>query len=179
MPEPAPPGCLPYKKLSWSDFPLRNGSIDPAEQAKTLGRITFRYRHEWREVRRGYFEAKITELTLATFFDQKSSWRRARLPENAVALLAHEQGHLDLTLLLQKRLSQTRLESLEIGKGSRSEDAVTDLDGKMRQWFDAQIADNQKLQDRYDAETDHSRRRSAQERWTQQIALALRQSPPS
>ena len=177
MPDPTPPGCIPYKKLAWNDFPVRDGSADPKEQAKTVGRITFRYRHEWREVRRGSFEAKITELSFATFLDQRKSWRRARLPASADALLVHEQGHLDLTLLLQKRLSQTRLETLEIGKGSRSEDAVADLEDKVRRWFQSQIETNQKLQDSYDAETDHSRRPDAQQRWMQKIASALRQFP--
>ena len=49
MPEPTPPGCIPYKKLAWNDFPVRDERGGPSEQAKTVGRITFCYKHEWRE----------------------------------------------------------------------------------------------------------------------------------
>ena len=177
MPEPTPPGCLPYKKLTWNDFPVRDDLGGPGEQAKTVGRITFRYKHERREVRRGAFEAHLTELTFAPFFDQKKSWRHSRPPASQAALLLHEQGHLDLSLLLQKRLSQIRRETLEIGKGGRFEAAVADLDDAMTRWFQGHLDANQKLQDQYDAETDHSRRADAQVRWTQKIDAALRQFP--
>ena len=177
MPEPTPPGCLPYKKLAWNDFPVRDSGGSPAELAETHGKILYRYKQEWREVRRGVFEARVTELTLTTYFDLKKSWRRSRIPASAEPLLKHEQGHLDLTLLLQKRLSQTRPETLEIGRGGRAEDAVADLEDRMRRWFEGHIEGNRKLQDRYDAETDHSRREGDQQAWERKIAAALKQFP--
>jgi hypothetical protein len=177
MPDPTPPGCLPYKKLAWSDFPVRDSGGAPDELAAAHGKILYRFKQEWRETRRGAFEARVTELTFSCYFDLKRSWRRSRLPAGSDALLRHEQAHLDLTLLLQKRLSQTRPDSLEVGKGGRSEDAVADLEDKMRRWFDDQIEGNRKLQDQYDAETDHSRRAAAQQAWERKIAAALKQFP--
>jgi hypothetical protein len=169
----SPAGMLPYRKLTWKDFPIRDDQGKPGELARTEGRIVWKYRSRWAEEKRGWFVARVSELDLTTYFDTRRSWRKSRLGTDPNLLLTHEQGHLDLTYLQMLRLKQVPLEQFGAGTGETAEVAQADLDDKVKRYFETSIAEHQKVQDRYDAETNHGRILPIQQAWERRLARVI------
>ncbi|MGC4043911.1 MAG: hypothetical protein QM758_08890 [Armatimonas sp.] len=172
----APPssnGLIPYRKLTWRDFPLRDDQDNVPQQARADSRILWKYRAKWTEEKRGWFVAEVSEITIETYFDPKRSWRKTNLGPDPDRLLAHEQVHLDLTYLQMLRLRQVPLEQFGAGTGESSGAAMADLDDKVKKYFEAAIEENRRVQDRYDVETQHGRNQPVQVSWERKLAKAI------
>lgn len=179
---PPPPGnsLIPYRKLTWRDFPIRDDQGHRTQLARTEGRIVWKYRTQWAEKKRGSFAAELTEITLDTFFDTKRSWRKTNLGTDPDRLLAHEQIHLDLTYLHMLRLRMVPLEQFGVGTGESAALAQTDLDEKIKNYFEVSIKEHQQVQDRFDRETTHGMDQLAQLSWERKLARAIQEySPPT
>jgi hypothetical protein len=180
MPQPTQnrQGLVPYKQLTWEDFPVndRVAGLD----AQTRGTITYDYRTRW-ELKNGVYTSYITEITFRSWFDTTQSWRRSRKPINPTWLLKHEQGHLDIMHLAALALMRLKPDYFTPETGMTQQEAETKLATQVKRTFEGAIERAKRRQERYDEETRHSRHVPAQEQWNMQIARELKnaQNAPS
>jgi hypothetical protein len=168
------PELIPYKKLTWRDFPVRDDQGGKDMLARTEGRIVWKYELRWTEKKKNWFVAQVTSCEVQAYFDTRKSWRKSRLTTpDPDRLLAHEQGHLDLTRMQTLRLRLVPLEQLGSGSGESPGAAQADLDEAVKRYFEAAIQENQRAQERYDQETNHGRLLLIQLSWERRLARAL------
>lgn len=86
-------------------------------------------------------------------------------------LLAHEQGHFDLTEIAARRLLES-LAGIE-GRGATGAEARTDALGKIQDAYERAVAELEEQQALYDLETSHGQSARRQRDWNQEIARRL------
>jgi hypothetical protein len=137
------------KKLHWDDF-----KGDPPENATNaaLTSSTILISFNYSSVSLNY------DITCA--FDKNRSWVRIKNEH----ILAHEQGHFDITEIHARKLYK----SLRLYKFRKSS---VSLD--INQIYDHVVNDLQQMQSEYDRETDHSRNFAVQKEWQSRISDTL------
>ena len=144
------------RPLVWTDFkgePPRNGTA-AAETAYTL-----------------FYGARCTgqafEFRVVAAFRPKQSWVRPAIlkrPTDSTRALKHEQTHFDLAEVHARRMRRHFAEL--IAPCRVSTDALSDIAEQM-------VKEESAAQEKYDAETDHSRVTAEQARWDKEVAAQL------
>lgn len=140
------------KRLVWDDFlcePVK-GSDAVASTSTSLG-IAY-------QLNGGELSYHIT-----CYFNKEKSWTLMKTDY----ILAHEQGHFDITEIFARKLHEA-LQNYEFNKKSFKKDIT-----HIYQTIVKQKEDFQKL---YDGETDHSRKRKEQYDWLQKIEDMLKET---
>lgn len=135
----------PERKLAWDDFlcpPQKQGDA-VASTSTSLG-ISY-------QVKNGVLAYKIT-----CNFSKRKSWGLLRTDY----ILAHEQAHFDITELHARKLYQA-LYNYAFNPESFKQD-IADIYGQI-------VKEKEEMQEAYDSETDHSRRKRIQYDWYQKI----------
>jgi Bacterial protein of unknown function (DUF922) len=164
-------GLVPYKQLIWSDFPIndRANGFD----AQTNGTITYDFQTRW-ELKNNAYTAFVTQITFRSWFDTNQSWRRSRLPQDHLALLRHEQLHLDIMQMGALALMSLRPEAIRPCVGASQIEAEASLARQVKRLVDGTLEKIKRRQAQYDTETRHGRDRDSQEQWERKIARELK-----
>lgn len=147
--------------------------------AYSLTDIYYNYKYQF-EKRGNTVTAWAAEVTFTAMFLRDKSWNRA--PQNIV-LLAHEQGHFDITQIYTWRCQQAfdklMAKKAIIGRGATEDEARKAMEAEINKqrepflqaWRDEHL--------RYDKETNHAQDRARQRGWRakldEQLALVARE----
>ncbi len=139
------------RKLEWADFKAKP---DPGTEnaALTSSAIGFGWG----------FDEKGFSYTVKCSFDKQKSWGRIKNDH----ILAHEQGHFDITEIYARKLHKA-LKGYAF-KGKSSEKELQSIYAKL-------MTEQEQLQARYDRETEHSKKLPEQKEWLVKIATELRE----
>lgn len=172
------------RPLAWSDF---RGSVardaEPRDVAVTAASLGWTYAYELELSERGC-RYRITSISANAVFHPERSWVK---PGHATAaVLAHEQGHFDIT-----ELQRRAFEAMALGyvgaagscRGRNPERAASfieaDIDRIVGPHYAQASREHGARQDRYDLETGHGTDETAQRQWLTRIAAELRGANPS
>ena len=149
-------------QLSWSDFgivqALPDGSGDEAQTAPEMPAMD-----DIQVVsRQGMYS--LPDLTLRVGLDRSEIMIIKSAPKTP-DLLKHEQGHFDITVLTVRALAQ-ELERLKARSATSLAQQVKTAIQKHQGFANA-------IEAKYDSETNHSRSKTAQDKWNKAIAGAL------
>ncbi|HTQ09489.1 MAG TPA: DUF922 domain-containing protein [Fimbriimonadaceae bacterium] len=160
-------GYLPYHRLTYDDFPIANGVPTP-HLMHTQGFLHYSFQASWKSDGDSA-TAHITEMSIRSGFDQNRSWQQSGITETK-ALLAHEQGHLDINELYA---NQFRENPLPTGTASTGPEAMEDLKQKVEAISQRCEEGSKQEQARYDEDTNHGANQDEQNRWNQDLAKRL------
>jgi hypothetical protein len=166
-------GQIPYRTLTWTDFPVVSERPKPDEWAMTWGYVEDDYHYRWTSTG-GKFRISLTDLTVRSGLDVKKSWRWQAMPQADLdRLLPHEQGHLDINEIVALKLRKLKLSDWPQGEGKTSAAAISDLEDKIANVVKEAGATGLTEQELYDRETRHGVRLEAQKRWAARIRLEM------
>ena len=141
-------------RLTWDDFlcePKRN--TDAVASTSTALGIAYQIKN-----------GKLT-YQVSCKFSRHKSWGLVKTDY----ILAHEQGHFDITEIFTRKLHQA-LQGYPLNRATFQKDINTIYENIVRS--------KEAFQAAYDAETDHSRNKRKQEEWLERIALLLDDTQP-
>ncbi len=150
-------GVIPWthsRRLSWDDFlcaPQKNSDA-VASTSTSLG-IAY-------QVEQGQLTYSIT-----CNFSKHKSWGLLKTDY----ILAHEQGHFDITEIAARKLYKA-LQEYAFNKKTYRKD-INDL-------YKAIVQEKEDMQAAYDKESDHSRNRKLQQEWLEKIDQMLTETMP-
>lgn len=142
------------RRLTWEDFlcePQRN--TDAVASTSTALGIAY-------QVRNNELSYQIT-----CNFSKTRSWGLLKTPY----ILAHEQGHFDITELFARKLHQ-QLTEYKLNKKTFKQD--------INEIYQGVVKAKESFQYLYDGQTDHSRNKAKQQMWLERIAELLEESEP-
>ena len=142
------------RKLTWDDFlcePQKQGDA-VASTSTSLG-ISYQLRN-----------GELT-YTITCNFAKKKSWGLLKTDY----ILAHEQAHFDITELHARKLYEA-LYHYEFNAQTFKKDIAA--------IYDRIVKEKEAMQEAYDGETDHSRRKRAQYEWLEKIDTLLAETEP-
>lgn len=145
---------VPEYRLSWDDFlcePRRN--TDAVASTSTALGIAYQITN-----------GKLTYQITCKFSKQKS-WGLVKTPY----ILAHEQGHFDITEIFARKLYQV-LQGYRLNRSTFQKDINT--------IYESIVQAKEAFQAAYDGETDHSRNKRKQEEWVERIDNLLADTQP-
>jgi len=151
------PEMIPWqfdKRLVWDDF-LCEPKLGTDAVASTSTSLGIAY-----QLTNGQLTYHIT-----CYFNKEKSWGLMRTDY----ILAHEQGHFDITEIFARRLNEA-LQNYHFNKRSFKKD--------IGQIYQAIVKEKEEYQKRYDGETDHSRNRKTQYDWLEKIENLLTETQP-
>jgi predicted secreted Zn-dependent protease len=163
-------GLVPYKQLTWQDFPI-NDRVNGLD-AKTNGTITYDFKTRW-ELENNTYTAYVTQITFRSWFDTKQSWRRSRLPQDSIALLRHEQLHLDIMQIGALALMALKSEAIASSMGASQIEAEASLATSVKRLVEGVLEKIKYRQSQYDLETRHGRDKRMQAQWDSKITREL------
>lgn len=140
------------RRLGWDDFlcaPQRQGDA-VASTSTSLG-ISY-------QVKNGEFKYSIT-----CNFSKRKSWGLLKTDY----ILAHEQAHFDITELHARKLYEA-LYNYEFNADTFKKD-IADI-------YQRIVKEKEDMQNAYDGETDHSRRKAIQYQWLEKIDTMLQET---
>lgn len=140
---------IPERKLGWDDFlcaPQKQGDA----VASTSTSLGISYQVKNREL----------TYTITCHFSKKKSWGLLKTDY----ILAHEQAHFDITELHARKLYQA-LHNYQLKPETFKKDIAV--------LYEQIVKEKEQMQEAYDRETDHSRRRKEQYEWLNRIDLML------
>lgn len=142
------------KRLIWDDFLCepKTGTDAVASTSTSLG-IAY-------QLNSGELKYHIT-----CYFNKEKSWGLMKTDY----ILAHEQGHFDITEIFARRLNAA-LQNYQFNKRSFKKD--------ISRIYQAIVSQKEEYQKTYDAETDHSRNRKVQYDWFEKIDSLLTETAP-
>ncbi|MEI6946265.1 DUF922 domain-containing protein [Paraflavisolibacter sp. H34] len=143
---------LMSRKLTWDDFrcePQRN--MDAVALTSTSLGISYR-------VVNGRLSYEVS-----CHFSKTRSWGILKTPY----ILAHEQGHFDITEIFARKLHQ-QLQAYKYNKRTFRKD-ITKI-------YNQVVKEKEAFQESYDEETSHSRNKRVQKEWLNRIEEMLEQS---
>lgn len=142
------------KRLAWDDFLCdpKTGTDAVASTSTSLG-IAY-------QLNGGELKYHIT-----CYFNKEKSWGLMKTDY----ILAHEQGHFDITEIFARRLHET-LQNYQFNKRTFKKD--------ISQIYQSIVSQKEEYQKTYDAETDHSRNRKVQYDWLERIDGLLAETQP-
>ncbi|GAA4337247.1 DUF922 domain-containing protein [Flaviaesturariibacter amylovorans] len=140
--------------VGWEDFqgPVLMGTEAVASTNTSLG-LSY-------QLRGGKLSYEIT-----CTFSKTKSWGMLKNDY----ILAHEQGHFDITELCARYLYKA-LSEYTYNRGTYKQD-ITRI-------YNEIVAKKEALQEQYDGETDHSRKRKLQKEWEERIESMLEETAP-
>lgn len=161
-----------WRPLTWDDFKgtwTRRSRFDRAQAYVATGIRLDEVEIRPRQLPSGEWVATAEHLVpYAYMLKYESSYARGA---NIDRVLAHEQGHFDLTEAVARRL-RAEFAGLE-GRGATAEAASDDLSRRIDDRFDAAQRELDRLQSRYDGETGNGTEKKKQKRWLERIAEML------
>ena len=143
-----------HRRLTWEDFkcaPVRNTEA-VALTSTSLG-ISYK-------VKNNQFVYDIT-----CSFSKRHSWGLLKTSY----ILAHEQGHFDITELYARKLHQ-ELQNYRFN--------ATTFKADINNIYQRVVKEKEDFQEIYDGETDHSRKKVRQEEWLVRIEALLDDTTP-
>ncbi len=142
------------RKLSWEDFsgPARTNTEAVASTSTSLG-IAYQ------------LERTGLNYHITCNFSKHKSWGVLKTDY----ILAHEQGHFDITEIAARRLHQALSEYQFNHKTYRKD---------INQIYDRIVKEKEDMQAAYDKESDHSRNRRLQYVWLDKIDFMLKETLP-
>lgn len=141
-------------RLTWDDFlcePKRN--TDAVASTSTALGIAY-------QIKSGKLTYQIT-----CKFSKHKSWGLVKTPY----ILAHEQGHFDITEIFARKLYQA-LNDYQLNRPTFQADINT--------IYETVIKAKEAFQAAYDRETDHSRNKPKQTEWLERIDILLQDTEP-
>jgi len=172
----------PERPLRWADFagPVapRTASENVAVTASSLG---WSYEYEIERSGSGC-RYRITAITASATFDRARSWSK---PEHrTAAILAHEQGHFDITQIYKVLFESLAREQIgatgDCGGGGtrRTQKLVADaINSRVGPLYEEVWQRHNDTQESYDLASAHGINEAAQREWTRHIATALHSGP--
>jgi len=142
------------KRLVWDDF-LCEPKVGTDAVASTSTILGIAY-----QITDGALKYHIT-----CYFNKEKSWGLMKTDY----ILAHEQGHFDITEIFARRLNEA-LQNYQFNKKTFKRD--------IGQIYQAIVSQKEDYQRTYDAETDHSRNRKVQYDWLEKIDSLLAETQP-
>jgi len=142
------------KRLVWDDF-LCEPKVGTDAVASTSTSLGIAY-----QITEGELKYHIT-----CYFNKEKSWGLMKTDY----ILAHEQGHFDITEVFARRLNEA-LQNYQFNKRSFKKD--------IGQIYQDIVSQKEEYQKTYDAETDHSRNRKVQYDWLEKIDTLLAETQP-
>jgi hypothetical protein len=138
--------------LTWDDFQgeARRNTDAVASTSTSLG-IAY-------QLRNGQLTYEVT-----CTFSKPKSWGATR----TAYILAHEQAHFDITELYARKLNQ-KLQQYQFNRKTYKQD--------LNAIYQSVVSEKEAMQQAYDGETDHSRRRRIQTEWLDRIEQLLQDS---
>lgn len=143
------------RKLRWTDF-----TATPPLRGKSGAVAYTSFAYEGKSLLKK--DTLQINLILQVFFVKSSSWVKPIVRD--AEGLAHEQLHFDITWLVALRYQQ-RIKNMEL--------TVEDYDSIIQYQYIESFREMNKLQDAYDAETNHGQDPIAQQKWKRTVADAL------
>ncbi|MBI1332344.1 MAG: DUF922 domain-containing protein [Armatimonadetes bacterium] len=164
-------GKLPYHRLTGNDFRV-DDQVASNDGVFTDGFINLDYRCRFVTIDRNHTTAILTEAHVASGFDTKTSWRRSGFTNPSV-YLQHEQGHQDINELAARTLAGLIAQNKPEGAGVTKDDALRDLESKLRELY-RQVSDqDHREQAEYDSQTNSGKDTKAQAVVTADMAKKL------
>lgn len=142
------------RRLTWEDFkcaPVRNTEA-VALTSTSLG-ISYKVKDN-----RFIYDINCS-------FSKRHSWGLMKTPY----ILAHEQGHFDITELFARKLHQ-RLQDYRFNERTFKQD-ISNI-------YQQVVKEKEAFQELYDGQTDHSRKKVKQEEWLVHIEALLEDTTP-
>ncbi len=167
-----------HRLVTWDDFqaepsrPARGRRIRPGEGEQARIATAIRsdpFDVKVRLINRGYWVAVPLGMTFYAAMDKRSSGAGGGARTDL--LLAHEQGHFDLTEIAARQLVRS-LGGVE-GQGTTGSQARAAVLEKIQQAHDRAVLELEEQQARYDQETSHGQSARGQRDWNDQIARML------
>ena len=142
----------PDKPLSWSDF---KGVPDNHHSGGAVTASGYAFDADIK------IENKVIYLNIGvyTFFSKKGSWKKPSI--NSAYHLLHEQHHFDISRVSAEKFIWS------VAKAKFTKDNYEQLISSL---FDQSYDECNKLQEKYDTETQHSINRDEQFKWNERIA---------
>lgn len=151
--------ALPWsakRPLVWADF-----RATPPSTSSAAAETAYTLFHGARCTRSRF------EFLVVAAFRPKASWVRPavlKVPADSVRALRHEQTHFDIAELHARRMRRYFAEMLSPCQASTEQ---------IQSLADRFIRDERATQERYDAETNHSRETARQSAWDKDVAQQL------
>lgn len=144
-------GTTGNRPLVWDDF---TGSPDKSSsfEANTYWHINYKYLG----ITFSGDTVKFTGLNIKLELDPKLSWRKKAF--ETAELLKHEQGHFDIGIICQKALISNIAKTVFL-KNNYNQLLKDVFANTMKKYHETGL--------QYDAETDHSKNKKAQEQWNE------------
>jgi hypothetical protein len=140
------------RRLAWDDFlghPQRN--TDAVASTSTSLGVSYRV------------DEGALVYTITCDFSKIKSWGSLKTDY----ILAHEQGHFDITELFARRLHEALLQYTFNRKTYKQD---------INAIYQKIVREKEEMQHAYDSESDHSRKRKLQFEWEEKIELLLKDS---
>jgi len=142
------------RKLSWSDFqsePQRN--TDAVALTSTSLGLSYQINNS------------VLTYEINCTFAKNKSWGLLKTDY----ILAHEQGHFDITEIYARRLNKA-MQQYEFNAQTYKQD--------INAIYESIVQEKEASQEAYDGETDHSRNRNVQMEWLKKIKSQLQETAP-
>ncbi len=143
-----------YRRLNWNDFrsePKRN--TDAVASTSTSLGIAYQVKNS------------LLTYQVTCNFSKTKSWGLVK----TAYILAHEQGHFDITEIYARKLHQA-LQSYNFNKRNYKQD--------VNQAYQKIVTEKEAFQEIYDKQTDHSRNKKEQAAWLMIIEKLLEDTTP-
>jgi len=143
-----------YRRLNWNDFrsvPKRN--TDAVASTSTSLGIAYQVKNS------------LLTYQVTCNFSKTKSWGLVK----TAYILAHEQGHFDITEIYARKLHQA-LQSYNFNKRNYKQD--------VNQAYKKIVTEKEAFQEIYDKQTDHSRNKKEQAVWLMIIEKLLEDTTP-
>lgn len=150
--------------VRWSEFTQRRSRPQGEEEDAY---IEVRYGYSYSS-QRNQNAIAVSSAVVTIAVQSRNSWSVTN--QQTTDLLAHEQGHYDITAI-GARAFYNELLTLSAASANDLRQAASDLNDRYQQQINS-------VNDRYDTQTDHSQNTLQQQQWSRAIA-AEKQNPNS
>ena len=142
------------RRLTWDDF---KGEIPENAMAAAITASGISYKYSANLM----FNEVNLDFEVNTFFYPMGSWYKPALCDSVV--LSHEQLHFDITELFARKMR----------KKLRQSTFSDNVKAEVRNIYNSILKELNDYQERYDWETDFSRKPLAQKRWVERVKAQL------
>jgi predicted secreted Zn-dependent protease len=136
-------------RLTWNDYKARP---DPNSDAAATTTTYLGIQYDFNNTKISY--------KIECSFSRNKSWGLYKTDY----ILSHEQGHFDITEIFARQLNK-RMSEYSFDKNTYQKD--------LQKIYNDIQQEKEALQNQYDEETDHSRKKEKQEEWLKKIAALL------
>lgn len=167
------------RPLKWEDFtgPVAARAA-PENVAVTAASLGWSYEYALERAGASCIY-RITRIEAWAVFDPSASW--VKPGHRTASVLAHEQGHFDITQIHKLRFEQDSRRLVGAtgtctGGSTRraSKSVAAEVEQRVQPLYDRAWREHTRAQEAYDRETRHGMDAAAQQRWSQRIAAGLK-----